>query len=197
MKPGIHATSGSWPTGPSVGARVEPNYFSQARSAASLSPAKNGRSRSMAERYAAIRVTRRFSAPPECVFDAWLDPEVAGKWLFATASRPMVRVAIDARVEGSFCFVDRQYGKDLEYTGEYLEISPPRRLVFTLAAEHQPQVLTRVRVEIAPRATGCTLTLTHENVAADYASRTEARWTGMLYGLGETLDASSGRGEPG
>ena len=33
-----------------------------------------------------VRVTRRFGAAPQRVFDAWLDAKTAGKWLFATAS---------------------------------------------------------------------------------------------------------------
>jgi uncharacterized protein YndB with AHSA1/START domain len=138
-----------------------------------------------------IRVSRRFSAPPDRVFDAWLDPEVAGKWLFATASRPMARVAIDARVKGSFRLVERRgcAGKDVEYSGEYVEIAPPRRLVFTLSAVN-PRDITRVSVELAPVETGCELVLTHENVAADDASRTEGRWTGILYGLGVCLTLS-------
>ena len=141
----------------------------------------------MSKQTSAIRISRRFRAPPERVFDAWLDPQVAGKWLFATASRPMAKVAIDARVAGSFRLVDRGYGKPAAYTGEYVEIVPPRRLAFTLSAEHHPRVVTRVRVEIVPLKTGCELTVTNENVPPDYASRTEARWTGVLYGLGETL----------
>jgi len=65
-------------------------------------------SRSAAGRNAAIRVTRRFSASAERVFDAWLDPEVAGRWLFATALQPMTEVEIDARARGVFCFAARR-----------------------------------------------------------------------------------------
>jgi uncharacterized protein YndB with AHSA1/START domain len=174
----------------------------------------------MADRHPAIRVTRCFSAPPERVFDAWLDPGVAGKWLFATASRPMARVKIDARVEGSFCFVDRQDGDEVEHTGEYIEIVRPRRLAFTLAVGSNPKVITRVIVGITPLkeramggtggagrlhapqvegartlrssmggSMGCELTLVHENVPPEHASRTETRWTGVLYGLAMTLQA--------
>jgi uncharacterized protein YndB with AHSA1/START domain len=62
----------------------------------------NGQARSIVEQRAAIHVARRFSAPPERVFNAWLDPEVARKWLFATALHPMTEVEIDARVGGTF-----------------------------------------------------------------------------------------------
>ena len=160
-------------------------------SAAFASPERTGRSRSKVQRHGAICVTRRLSARPDHVFNAWLDPEVAGRWLFATASHPMAHVEIDARVEGLFCFVDRRDGEITEYTGEYIEIVPDRRLVFTLSMEKHPRVITRVMVEIAPLKKGCELTLTHENVPQDRASHIEGRWTGILYGLGVTLDSLS------
>jgi len=134
-----------------------------------------------------VRVTQRFSASADRVFNAWVDPKIAGKWLFATASRPMSRVKIDARVGGSFLFVDRQDGDEVEHTGEYFEIVQPRRLAFTLSMENSPRVMTRVTTEIIPLETGCELRLAHENVPPEHASHAEGRWTGMLYGLGETL----------
>jgi len=137
----------------------------------------------------ALRVTRHFGVPPERVFDAWLDAEVTGRWLFATASRAMARTEIDARVGGSFRFVDRRGDGIVEHTGEYLELDPPRRLVFTLSLERHPQVITRVAVEIVPSRYGCALTLAHEGVPRDRAGDTAARWRGILYGLGETLEA--------
>jgi len=49
-----------------------------------------------------VSVTRRYDAPPEQVFDAWLDPARARKFLFATPTGEMVRVEIDGRARGSF-----------------------------------------------------------------------------------------------
>ena len=90
--------------------------------------------RSLSQPRRTLRVARRYAASPARVFDAWLDPAVARQWLFATASHPLAHVEIDARVKGSFCFVDRQDAVDgTRYTGEYLEITPPQRLVFTLS----------------------------------------------------------------
>jgi uncharacterized protein YndB with AHSA1/START domain len=136
-----------------------------------------------------LRVTKRYGAPPARVFDAWIDPATAGTWLFATASRPMARVQIDARVGGTFRLMDERDGEVIEYSGDYVEVSPYRRLVFTLLLPERRRASTRVIVEIVPLETGSRLTLIHENVPADMASYMKARWAGILYGLGVTLDA--------
>jgi uncharacterized protein YndB with AHSA1/START domain len=138
-------------------------------------------------RHGIVRVARRYRASSERVFDAWLDPGIAGQWLFATASRPLTRMALDARVGGFFCFVDRHDGEEVARTGKYTEIVRPRRLGFTLSMENRPRVTTRVAVEIVPLRTGCELVVTHEDVPPDCAVHTRNRWTGLLYGLGETL----------
>jgi len=137
---------------------------------------------------ATVRVTRRFRASPERVFDAWLDPGSAGKWLFATPAGRMVRAEIDARVGGIFHLTDRREGEDVDHTGEYLEIERPRRLVFTFSVPKYSEQVTRVTIGIAPLETGCELTLTHENVLPDYAGRTEAGWTGILDGLAARIE---------
>jgi len=134
-----------------------------------------------------VRVTRRFTASAERVFDAWFDANKVCKWLFATKTGQVVRVEIDARVGGAFLIVDRRDGEDIEHVGEYQEIDRPRRLVFTLRVPKFSQENTRVTVDIAPVGSGCELTLTHEGVLPEYASRTEAVWNGILDGLAETL----------
>jgi len=136
-----------------------------------------------------IRIARRFRAPGKRVFDAWLDPAIARRWLFATATRPPAQVEVEARVAGSLRFVERLRYRRIEHRGRYVEILPHRRLAFTLSGENQPDAVARVTVAVAPTGTGCALTLTHEGVPADCAEHTRARWTGMLYGLGVTLDA--------
>ena len=191
MKPGIDVRSGLSPTRPWAVASERRDDLGWIGSATLARPERKKRSRLEAQQYSVLRVTRRYGAPAARVFNAWLDPEVAGRWLFATASRPMAHVEIDARVEGSFCFVDRRDGEITEYTGEYIEIVPHRRLVFTLSIEEHPPAITRVMVEIAPLKKGCELKLTHENVPQDRASHIEGRWTGILYGLGVTLDSTS------
>jgi uncharacterized protein YndB with AHSA1/START domain len=143
----------------------------------------------------AVRLSRRFDAPAERVFDAWLDPQNAGKWLFATPEGEMVRVEIDARVGGRFVVVDRRAGDDIEHTGEYLEIDRPRRLAFNFRVPKFSNQPSLIRIDLAPAASGpeaTLLTLVHEGVFAEYAGRTEEGWKGILEGLERTLTGSAG-----
>jgi uncharacterized protein YndB with AHSA1/START domain len=129
-----------------------------------------------------ISVTREFAASAERVFDAFLDPAKAGKFMFATATGKMVRVDIDARVGGAFAFVDRRDGEDVEHIGEYLEIKRPQRLVFTvMVPKYSPESGT-VTIEITPRGTGCELRLTEtmSQTWAEQLKQIESGWAGIL-----------------
>ncbi len=137
-----------------------------------------------------VRISRRLEATPERVFDAWLDPRSAGKWLFATPEGEMVRVEIDARVGGRFVFVDRRAGEDIEHTGEYVEIDRPRRLAFSFVVPKFSREPARIQVDFAPAAANpgeTLLTLVHEGVFAEFAGRTEEGWIAVLQGLATRL----------
>jgi uncharacterized protein YndB with AHSA1/START domain len=136
---------------------------------------------------ASVRVSRRFTQSPERVFDAWLDPAKAGKFLFATPTGEMVRADIEPRVGGAFCFVDRRDGEDVEHFGNYVEIDRPRRLVFDFAVSATPEAKTRVTIDIRPVASGCELTLLHEDVLPDYVDRTRDGWATIFEALAAAL----------
>jgi two-component system cell cycle response regulator DivK len=106
-----------------------------------------------------VTVARRFEAAPERLFDAWLDAETLGRWLFATPDGEMVRVEADARVGGSYAIVERRDGEDVLHTGSYEEIERPDRLVFTLQVPKYSEAVERVTVTIAPAEGGAELTL--------------------------------------
>ena len=134
-----------------------------------------------------VRVSRRFSVSPERVFDACLDPEMIGKWMFGPALREeeVLRIAVDARVGGSFSFLVRRQGEEIDHVGKYREISRPRRLVFTWGIAGDSEDESVVIIEIVPQETGTELTLTHEMDPKwkEFAGRSEAAWAKMLDAL--------------
>jgi uncharacterized protein YndB with AHSA1/START domain len=135
------------------------------------------------------RVVRRFSASPQRVFDAWLDSKTAGNWLFATPTGETICTEIDARAGGWFYIVERRNGESIEHIGEYLELVPPRRLVFTLLAEKYSLDFDRVTVEIHPLGVGCELNLIHETMP-EFAQEARRDWIEALDGLAVTLNES-------
>lgn len=54
-----------------------------------------------------LRMTRRFAAPPQAVFDVWTKPEMIRRWLF-TAPTTNTVLDIDARVGGTWTIGDRR-----------------------------------------------------------------------------------------
>jgi uncharacterized protein YndB with AHSA1/START domain len=143
-----------------------------------------------------VRVTRRYGSSAERVFDAFLDPARAGRFLFATPAGQMVRAEIDPRVGGRFNFTDRREGGDAVHVGEYLEIDRPRRLVFSFSVDDFATDADRVSIDIVPLETGCELTLTHEMKPewAEWADRTTAGWSGILEGLAAVLGEAAAGG---
>jgi len=135
-----------------------------------------------------LKVCHRYPFPPERVFDAWLDPKTAGRFLFATPDGEMVRAEVDPRVGGRFVFVDRRPDTgDVEHVGEYLEIDRPRRLVFTFAVPQYDPAVTRVTLDVAAADGGCEVTLTHEGVLEDWKAQTRQGWGTILAGLERAL----------
>lgn len=133
-----------------------------------------------------IQVVRAFSHSIEAVFDAWLDPKIAGRFLFATPGGVMTKVEIDARVGGRFNITERRGDQDGVHVGEYLEIDRPHRLKFRFG-DSLAFDATIVTVEIVATPGGCELRLTHEGVGGEWEEQTHKGWTGILEGLAGVL----------
>lgn len=84
-----------------------------------------------------LTVTRRFDVPATAVFDAWLAPEAFADWFGGDeADVPADTVHIDARVGGTWSAIMHLPGDIvMEWSGHYVEIERPTRLVFTMSDE--------------------------------------------------------------
>jgi two-component system, cell cycle response regulator DivK len=141
-----------------------------------------------------IGVTRRIEAPPEAVFDAWLDEKTVGDWLFATPEGEMIRVRIDPQVGGRYEIVEGRGGEDVLHTGAYEAIERPERLVFTLQVPNYSENLERVSLAIAPTDGGSLLTLTQTLSPGAPATREqiERGWSALLDSLARKLEGEEG-----
>lgn len=142
-----------------------------------------------------LRLTREFAAPAERVFDAWLNPADAARFLFATPDGEMVRCEIDARVGGEGLIVERRGTEDVPHRLRFEVIERPHRLVFLFSAgPAEGSAWTRVSIDIAPSHAGCTLTLTHaiDPAWAAHEDQTRKGWTTILEGLGRITEKHDG-----
>lgn len=135
-----------------------------------------------------VQVRHRYGADVENVFDAFLEPARASRFLFATHGGTMVRADIDARVGGQFNLTDSRNGQNFEHVGEYVEITRPKHLVFTFGVPAFSPLMTKVTIDIAPLPNrGCELTLTHEGVLEEYREKNVEGWNMILGNLDKVL----------
>jgi uncharacterized protein YndB with AHSA1/START domain len=96
-----------------------------------------------------IRLTRLFGAPRQLVFDAMTKPEHVREWWGRLGDGYSVPVCeIDFRVGGAWRFVNRHPHGEAAFHGEYLDIAPPGRVVFTEIFEEFPDAVSVVTAEL-------------------------------------------------
>jgi uncharacterized protein YndB with AHSA1/START domain len=94
-----------------------------------------------------LRHELRIAAPPEVVFPYFTDPSRMVEWMGVAA-------LLDPRPGGTF----RVEHDDHVVVGEYVEVEPPHRVVFTWPHG------SRVEVTLAPDGDGTRLTLLHHDL---------------------------------
>lgn len=67
------------------------------------------------------------------VFDQWLIPVFIEEWMFnkGVSGEQIISLKNTVRKGGDFDFAIKKNGKDIHYTGEYLELRIPSQLSFT------------------------------------------------------------------
>lgn len=108
-----------------------------------------------------IRMTRLFDAPRGLVFEAMTKPEHVTQWWGRLGEGYSVPVCeIDLRPGGAWRFVNRHPKGEAVFYGEYREIAPPSRLVFTEIFEQFPDSVSVVTAEFTGETGKTRLTVT-------------------------------------
>jgi uncharacterized protein YndB with AHSA1/START domain len=74
-------------------------------------------------------ITRVFDAPRELVWKAWTTPEHLMRW-WGPSEFGSPAASVDLRVGGKYLLCMKSATEEYWNTGEYLEITPPERLVY-------------------------------------------------------------------
>ncbi len=130
-----------------------------------------------------ITASVRIAASPDVVFPYFTDPALATKWIADAAH-------LDARPGGTFALDVR--GNPAR--GEYVEIDPPHRVVFTWGVEGRgdfPPGSSTVEVLLAADGDETVVTLTHRDLPTeDYRRSHQQGWDEFLGLLGEVAGST-------
>ena len=134
-------------------------------------------------------VTRTFDAPAHIVFQAWTKPELLKRWWAPKSfGVSLFECEQDVRVGGAYRFAFGRNPKDPEvFSGRYMEVDPPSRLVLTQPYERMPdvgEVVVTVTFETSRSRTRLTL---HQLFPSKEALE-GALASGMERGMRVTLD---------
>jgi uncharacterized protein YndB with AHSA1/START domain len=108
---------------------------------------------------AGFTVTRVFRAPRERLWREWTEPEAFADWFGGPQVEvPLESVEMDVRPGGlwratMFAGPER---REIRWKGEYLEVRPPERLVFTLSDQPHDERYERITVVLTDLGDGQT-----------------------------------------
>jgi len=140
-----------------------------------------------------LRLSRKFGAPRERVFDAWTNPDVLRRWWAASPTMEGTLAELDLREGGCYRLGmrDTESGNEHVVVGEYREIRRPERLAYTWMWEGAPQMTggeTLVEVEFLEDGDGTEVVLVHSGFVSDESREQHAHgWSGCLDSLGRYL----------
>jgi uncharacterized protein YndB with AHSA1/START domain len=134
-----------------------------------------------------IKLTRLFDAPKQLVFEAMTKPEHVKRWWGCLGVGYSVPVCeIDLRQGGKWRFVNRHPKGEAAFHGEYLEISPHDRLVFTEIFEDFPDTVSVVTTVFTEEGNKTRLTATVRYPSIEVRDAVIA--SGMSKGAGISYD---------
>src|SRR5580765_988153 len=93
-----------------------------------------------------IQISFFIPAPPDRVYGAWASTAMVEKWYASEDIRPG-GISLDVRIGGKFSATMIVLGEDFTITGEYKEVVPNEKLVFTTEWQDPLRLATITTVE--------------------------------------------------
>lgn len=134
-----------------------------------------------------LTADRVINAPPEAVFDAWLDPQMLMRFMCPGPGMTTPQATCDARVGGRFDLIMKNGDDEMPHGGVYQVIDRPGRLVFSWESPFSAPGST-VDLTFEPANGGTKVTLTHTRFVSDESRDNHlGGWTAILEKLGGSV----------
>jgi uncharacterized protein YndB with AHSA1/START domain len=131
-----------------------------------------------------LTVSRTVEGKRDRVFQAWTNPSEVKKWWTLGEGWTTSTVEIDLRVGGKFSYGNEsETGASTEITGEYLEVEPPSRLVFTWRFPGAPSEASTITVEFHELGTQTEVVVTHAKLTPEMVLGAIEGWEAALGSL--------------
>jgi uncharacterized protein YndB with AHSA1/START domain len=131
-----------------------------------------------------LEIRRFIDAPRDRVYAAWTDPAQLREW-FGPENVQTRNLVVEPRVAGKFRWaVINPEGEKMTVVGEYRELQPGRKIVFTWQFEDDEDWENQesvVRVELSDCDGGTELRLIHEKLPGEASRDSHTRgWKSVL-----------------
>jgi uncharacterized protein YndB with AHSA1/START domain len=138
-----------------------------------------------------LELRRTYPVSRERLYSAWTDPEEAKHWFGSEGAR-VREIRMDVRPGGQYHISASCSGAEIcSAVGEYLEVTPPSRLVYTWRWLDDPDwegVDSIVTVEFNEQPGGAEVHLTHRRFPSpEHRARHEQGWSDSLEKLGRQV----------
>lgn len=130
-----------------------------------------------------LTIQRRLNATPDRVYAAWTEPEKIARWFGpSVVLQDTVKAKMDVRVGGSFeVSFNSDDGEFHQVGGQYREVEPNKRLIFSWAWYSTPERESLVTITMKAEGNHTLLTLLHEQLFDEAAKVGHTRgWTGSM-----------------
>jgi uncharacterized protein YndB with AHSA1/START domain len=139
-----------------------------------------------------VQLRRRLKAPAKHVFELWTNPQWMARWMSPFPGAVDCQASADPRPGGAFRLVMTSAEASREVSGTYVQVDPPRKLVFTWIGPLTDNVNTLVTLELHAQGDETDLVLTHERLptTAIHAGHTRG-WGNILDHLADAIVVAS------
>lgn len=144
-----------------------------------------------------IEVKHSYNFPVDRVYSAFLDVNLAQKFMFRTAAGKLVKAEVSGEAGGSFLFSEQRNDILAEHFGTFVEVDTNHKISFVFAVQQDADQSDYVEIFFHATSTGCDVVLNHDLKIEyiDFKAKVTQGWVGMLEKLERVLSEHDSKNE--